>query len=254
MPTDWPTSLTLVYAYRYTTALAYASVDDNERCAIRLNRAMAYLKCEYYEHALADASSIPADGKQPEKGLYRAGTALYKLGRFDECQRRLEGLLAEYPDNKPGQELLARVQRRIHEQQSGDFDFNAMYEQVNRGQRELDFATYIGPIAIKEAGQRGRGLFTTEAVKAGQLLLCEKPFVYCPPAIESTTSAAHLNVIAIPSEFKGLLGAEGEIVTLALQKSFRNPSAAVDTTKLYCGTYKPSTVEGLVDEQPVVDL
>jgi hypothetical protein len=215
---------------------------------------MAYLKCECYEHALADASSFPVDQKQSEKGLYRSATALYKLDRFDECRSRLDELLAEYPDNKPGQDLMLRVQKRVLEQLSGGYDYNAMYEQEQRGQRELDIATYMGPLAVKETEKRGRGLFTTHAVKAGQLLLCEKASVYCRPAVESTPPSVYVNVLASPHEFKGFLGAEGDIVTLALQKAFRNPSAAASMAKSYCGSYKPTNVTELVDEQPVVDL
>jgi hypothetical protein len=37
----------------------------------------------------------------------------------------------------------------------------------------LNHATYVGPVSIKAAGSRGRGLFTTKEVKAGDLLLVE---------------------------------------------------------------------------------
>jgi hypothetical protein len=96
-------------------------------------------------------------------------------------------------------------------------------------------------------------LFTTHAVKAGQLLLCEKAFVYCRPAVESTSSSAYVNVLASPHEFKAVLGAEGDIVPLAVQKVFRTPSAATNIAKSYCGPYKPMNATGPIDGQPVVD-
>ena len=40
----------------------------------------------------------------------------------------------------------------------------------------MDAATYLGPIEVQGSDGKGRGLFATRDVKAGELLLCEKAF------------------------------------------------------------------------------
>jgi tetratricopeptide (TPR) repeat protein len=214
---------------------------------------MAYMKYQCYEHALADFSSFQAPMKLPAIGLYQAALALYTLRRFDECQSRLMELLEDYPDDKPGQEMLLRARQRLHEQKTGDYDFSAMYEKLQRGQRELDIATYTSSLVIGQTESHGRGLFTTEAVKAGQLLTCEKASVYCCPAAETVSATDFITVLASPHDSMGMLGAEGELVKLAVQQIFYNRSAASNIVESYCGSYKPTTVTGLIDGQPVVD-
>jgi hypothetical protein len=75
---------------------------------------MAYLNLECYDAALEDASCACAGEKPPEKGLYLAAMALYRLGRFSECRRRLELLLCLNPLNEAGRQLMKRVLLRLH--------------------------------------------------------------------------------------------------------------------------------------------
>ncbi len=147
-----------------------------------------------------------------------------------------------------------RVQRHLLEQKSGAYNFNDMYASVQRGDRDLDVATYIGPVEVKASEGRGRGLFTTRAVKASELLICEKAFVYCRAAMDMAKVSSYINILVYPKEQKVILGAECDVITMAIQKIFRNPSFVVDAAKFYCGAYQPVSVTGLVDGQPVVDL
>jgi hypothetical protein len=63
-----------------------------------------------------------------------------------------------------------------------------------------------------------------------------------------------MNVFAHPKEGRAILGAQSDMITKAIQKIFRNPSHAADTSSFFYGDYKPLSVTGLVDAQPVVDL
>lgn len=42
----------------------------------------------------------------------------------------------------------------------------------------LDHATSIGPASVKVTASRGHGVFTTENIKAGDLLLVENAFAF----------------------------------------------------------------------------
>ena len=69
----------------------------------------------------------------------------------------------------------------------------------------LDNATFAGNVEVQASKGRGRGLFTTKDVIAGELLLCEKAFSYCsskhsvdddasPEVLETMEAAANIHV------------------------------------------------------------
>jgi hypothetical protein len=124
------------------------------------DRAMAYLRSDCYEHALADSLCFPADQKLSEKAYYRAALAFYKLGRFIDCHARITAFMAHYPDNSKSHILIHRLEQRLSEQKSSDFDFDALYMAVQQGVRDLDVATYKGLLVVQATKDRERGLFT----------------------------------------------------------------------------------------------
>lgn len=83
---------------------------------------------------------------------------------------------------------------------------------ANRGEEAptttLDHATYIGPVEIREAAGKGRGLFVTEAVKLGDLLLCEKTSTH---AYDSEIDAGNSKVTLLINIKKGqgFMGGQG---------------------------------------------
>ena len=55
----------------------------------------------------------------------------------------------------------------------------------------IDFTDdFVGPVEIRSAGSKGRGLFTTQSVAAGQLLLKELAFATAA-RVSQITSNAH---------------------------------------------------------------
>jgi hypothetical protein len=230
---------------------------------------MANLHLECYDAALEDASSACAEPKPPEKALYRAGMALYHLGRYGECLARREQLLREYPHTETDDAHMQCVRQRLHEQTSGGYDFPKMYDDVRMGKRHLDIATFVGPVVVKSSPGRGRGLFTTRPVKAGELLLCEKAFAYCaadepetsssqstggsPPSSRQASSLSTVGILVSTHYNLFTIGTQADVITTAIQKVFRNPSFSASFTSLHSGTYKPIDAPLLVDGHPVVD-
>ncbi|KAI9878412.1 MAG: hypothetical protein M1830_000932 [Pleopsidium flavum] len=219
-----------------------------------INRSLANLKLRYYDAALVDANCTPANAKLPEKGLYRAARALYELGRFQECSNFLELLLKGYPGNEPGKRELSRVNDRLREQKHGQYNFKAMYEATKVSPLYLDHATYVGPVEIKESEGRGRGLFTTRAVKAGELLLCEKAFAHCyADSTEGLQSpSSKISLLMNTHTNRMVIGTLGDLIQKVVQQLLRNPSLAPAFTSLYHGSYEPVELTH-VDEAPVVD-
>ncbi|KAL4758105.1 TPR domain protein [Aspergillus foveolatus] len=162
----------------YSRALE-SSPSDEEAITIRLNRALSSLRAHEFEAALRDLDIQPTDPKSLEKALFRKAQALYHLGRFRESCETHEILARQFPENTVAKTEFSPANARVAEQQKGKYQFKRMQrEAAKRVPPQLDHATYVGPVAVKMTDSRGRGLFTTDAVKAGDLLFCEKAFAH----------------------------------------------------------------------------
>ena len=174
-----------------------------------------------------------------EKGLFRAARASYGLGCFARCRSYLAELEALYPGNQAAVKDIERCELRLREQ-SGHFDFASMLDETLNKQPSprLDRASYIGPVEVRKCAieTHGRGLFTTKAVKAGDLLLCEKAFA-AAFAPNNSKAKAETNHPTDPksdgSKWKDKLRAELAMTTFV--KLIRNPSIVPAFADLYPG-------------------
>lgn len=142
---------------------------------------MAHLKAASFDKALADADIAILSSSASEKAPFRKAQALYGLARFRECCDVLKVLCSEHPSNTAAKDLFRRAVSRLAEETNGRYNFKAMHvEAAELRPPHLDHATFVGPVAVRPSGFSGggRGLFTTAAVSAGDLLLCEKAFVH----------------------------------------------------------------------------
>jgi hypothetical protein len=132
------------------------------------------------------------------------------------------------------------------------YDFKQLQAMANKLQMpHLDHATYIGPVELKQTKSKGRGLFVTKRVKAGDLLFCEKAFS-CVYMSENTSAGSKMNVLLNVESNEGFLGGQADLIKLIVQKLYRNPSLIPDFAALYHGAYEASTTL-TVDEEPIVD-
>ena len=209
-----------------------------------MNRSLAHLKLKSFDKALEDAGGYSVEARKSEKALYRTARSMYELGRFKESQNVLTALLAQYPGSEAAIRELRRLSKRIQEQDHGLFDFLAMQKAAAQESPPcLDVATYVGPVEICETENRGRGLFTTKDVAAGDLLLCEKAFSYSFLGNASTMSVM---------DGSTLKGTKLALVEPMIHKLHRNPSLIPSITTLHHGTYKPAKHK-IVDGTPIID-
>ncbi|KAJ6139733.1 hypothetical protein N7471_006219 [Penicillium samsonianum] len=216
----------------------------------QLNRALSFLKSYRFDAALKDVEHVLQVSELSEKGLFRKAQALYQLRRFKEsCE--IHAILAQkYPDNTQAAHEYSRASARLVEQDSGKYEFRKMIlEAKKRRPPRLDRGTYIGPVTVKQTQSHGRGLFTTEAVKAGDLLFCEKAFAY---AFHDEDTSQDLYLLLNVDMDKATIGTQAELIELIAQKLHKNPSLIPDFVDLHHGTYKSVDVLE-VDGTPVVD-
>lgn len=227
------------------------SVEENK--TIRLNRALANLKTKQFDAALIDTGCLSSLSEPSEKALYRAGQALYQLERFQECRDVLTTLCERYPNNSLAIDLLGRVGCRLEEQKTGTYNFESILQEVSIIRPpHLDHATFVGPVVIKESAGRGRGLFTTEAVKAGQLVLCEKAFAHCYANKAEPESSSEITLLADIDTKRMFIGTQGDLNTIIVQKLWHNPSLRDQFTSLYRGSYQTVKISD-VDNTPIID-
>ncbi|KAN0105814.1 hypothetical protein V8E51_008690 [Hyaloscypha variabilis] len=162
-----------------------------------------------------------------EKALYRGSLALYCLQRFDEASEVLRVLEARFPKHAAAKHELARTNLRIEEQKTG----------------------------IRDSPGRGKGLFTTKAVKAGDLLLCEKAFSYCfaapPGELMKAKSISPASVLLDLPTNRSYLGTQADIIRDVSNK-LMTPSLKSDFEALFHGSYE-SVPSNSADGNAVVD-
>lgn len=157
-----------------------------------------------------------------------------------------------YLNNNAARLEFDRATARLAEQQTGEYPFK--YLQREAGKRcppLLDRATYIGPVSVKSTESHGRGLFTTEAVRAGDLLLCEKALAFAFHN-EGTGTPSNLSILMNTETDTITKGAQAELITLIAQKLSKVPSLRSTFIDLYHGSYNPVDAAE-VDGTPVVD-
>ncbi|GAB1310474.1 SET domain-containing protein [Madurella fahalii] len=237
----------------YTQALG-CSPTAEEAHTIKLNRSLAFLKTKQFDAALSDIESATAAPKPAEKALFRKSQALYDLQRYRECCEVLKVLRMEYPNNNAAKVQLDRAIKRLAEHTNGRYQFAQLHAEAARLRPpHLDHATYIGPVHVKASGSRGRGLFTSRAVKAGDLLFCEKAFAHAFVDEEGASGGIRDTTILIDAEADSVtMGAHPDLINMVIQKLYRNPSLAPVITDLHHGSYEPVDTSH-VDSTPVVD-
>jgi hypothetical protein len=144
---------------------------------------------------------------------------------------------------------IKRTKARLDEQYTGKYNFQHMYKQAEKTPPIIDCANY-SIVEARSSKGRGQGLFTKVPVKAGQLLLCEKAFVYT--FIDQYTPCTMAYHVGAP-EGKATIGGTARTMTKVLQKMHNDPNAKAVYDELYRAdeTWGPFGSE--VDGHPVTN-
>ena len=243
----------------YTKGLHACSKDDDSlNRDLHRNRSIVNIYQGRYEAALDDACAAltpdavdnEVDLKNNFKALYRAGRALYCLEQFSEAHVKFENLLQISPDDKDGQEQLTRTKARLEESATGKYDFTATSNSSKGGPTRVDCASFTANVENRPAGKKGRGLFATKDIKAGELVLVEKAFcVSSQPKIGDGTP-----VIMNLDSGVALLGPHAAIVQDLFQKMSRNAKQASRLLDLCEGGYLPKCEAKTVGGMTAIDM
>ncbi|KAF7554291.1 hypothetical protein G7Z17_g3039 [Cylindrodendrum hubeiense] len=233
----------------YTSAIQAAVTTEEEQMAY-LNRSLANLRLGHLENAMLDAA-LGSDADLPsEKGLFREARAHYELKNFSLCMERLQMLAESHPENRAVKPEIDRCTARLHEQQSGEYDFPRMYKQAKLTPPLIDCATFSANVEVRQSPGRGRGLFTTKPVSAGQLLLCEKAFAYSYAGDDQPEKSQ--TILMNLSTNKIIIGGQADLLKQIVQKIYHSPQSSHSFCDLHHGDYATAAVSES-DGAPVVD-
>ncbi|KAI8227020.1 hypothetical protein K4K55_008211 [Colletotrichum sp. SAR 10_96] len=229
----------------YSDALSSATTVAQEQAAL-LNRSLANLRLGRAEKALADALRARHGNEATEKGLFREAKALYGMERFSLCLEKLQQVVELNSNNQDAKTEIEKATRRIREQQTGEYKWKQMQEQARATPPLIDRATFSTPVEVRPSPGRGNGLFTAKAVKAGDLLLCEKAFAYSYAAEDDAVGRQNVKILMNLGTKRMAMGGQANLVTTIVQKLHHNPQMASRFVQLHRGDYRvaePSPAE-----------
>ncbi|KAJ4303016.1 hypothetical protein N0V90_001907 [Kalmusia sp. IMI 367209] len=149
---------------------------------IARNRAYVNLLLNQYDDAISDAkSSLTGRDDQKSRDLdskayYRAGSAAYGLGKYDEAKTFFEAQLKLAPEDKDASTYLKRIEVRFREQKSGAYNWKKLRASLSKSRPHIDAASFVSNIKVEDSAGRGRGMFVTRNIPAGEVVMCDKAF------------------------------------------------------------------------------
>ncbi|KAI1463417.1 SET domain-containing protein [Daldinia caldariorum] len=218
------------------------------------NRAHANLLLNQLDEAKSDAKAALI-GKEDErskdldsKAYFRAGSAAYNLGEYREAKGFFEEQLNLSPDNKTAIAYLKNIEVRIREQETGAYNFKKIRANLSRARPRVDAASFLSNTKVEESKGRGRGLFATRDIPAGEIVICEKAFCvvwgHDKEALTAMTYDVRDDRIRVSP-----VGLSKAIV----QKLLSNPSQVEKVMDLYGDYAGDGTNVSKTEDGPVVD-
>ena len=180
---------------------------------------------------MASRTNSPSDWR----AYFTAAKAAYGLCDYATSRSHFESALAANRTAPGLQREYERCLARIHEEETGEYDFQAMYASLSPQQVHLDSGTFLGNVAVGVSPQHGNGLFATRDIAAGDVIFVEKA-TFMPNQYEPERASASLYATMV-------------------RQLYANPSLAASVLHLYGGDYKRTGAEGtIIDGVPVVDV
>ncbi|KAF5596449.1 unc-45 like b [Fusarium subglutinans] len=234
--------------HSYTLAIKTALSKDDQQQAY-LGRCEVNLQLDRPDQAMNDALKGDDAIGLTEESLILQARVHYNLGEFDECLGKLQIRELVFPKSVPHWSMNSTVSKRLKEQNDGKYVFEDMLLQAQETPPLIDCATFSCLVEIRDAPGRGKGLFLTEDVSAGDLILCEKAFSYC--FMDGKSHETYPILGNVPrNEVK--TGGSVHLWAQVTQKLYHNPQYLVTIQELFHGDHKKLQITRL-DNRTVVD-
>ncbi|THY21992.1 SET domain-containing protein [Aureobasidium pullulans] len=238
----------------YERGLSFVVTDDTAlKNDLHRNLSAAALQATQYDlaktQALLSISKDDGSDLHDDKALLRVGTASYRLGDFFTAKSTFERLLNISPSHKPGIQMLEHTENRLTEEMTGQYDFEAMT--ITAQARFPEYGSFLRRTEIRPSKIAGRGLFTTEDIRCGGIVLCEKAFTAEPHPKSGPSKPAEMMDLHNNSKH---IGSYAALFSATVRKIVDNPSLAHILDLHTDGTRESQKTIPLVDGLPAVDI
>ncbi|KAI2623227.1 hypothetical protein GGR54DRAFT_597149 [Hypoxylon sp. NC1633] len=245
---------------KYTEGLRVAKQDvvsdSNPDLARDLsrNRAHVNLLLNQLDEAKSDAIASLTGREDPRskdldsKAYFRAGSAAYNLGQYKDAKSFFNEQLKLTPENKTAVAYLRNIEARLREQETGVYNFKKIKAGLSRSSPRVGAASFVSNTEVKDSPRRGRGLYATRDIPAGEITMCEKAFC----VVWGHESEA-LTAMTYDVRDDKIRVSPVSLSKSIVQKLLTNPSQIEKVMDLY-GDYQGDGSKGTETEDgPVVD-
>ena len=193
---------------------------------------MAYLKLELFGHALSDTlEALTCENVDKEKAFYRQAKAEYAMRKFANSVASFEKCLSVNSSNKEALVGLNNAKQRIHESQTGEYDFEYLASHCEATLR-FDVADYVSDlIRIQNISKKSKGVRAVQDIEKGTLLVVSKAASIVYEQELGGNSSLVVNMCTKRMDMKS--GAQNFANTIHAMQG--NPDMAKEIYKLYSG-------------------
>ena len=221
---------------KYSTAIRSPALEAGSELSGKLycNRAIARLRLSQFDGAIQDCEEVLEVAPNNSKAIFLKARALYRLRSFRNAQTLCQGLLAIEPTSRDARVLFESATERVLESNSGKFNFQEMELKAKEHEYpRLDYGDYVGPVEIRHCNpsSKGRGLFATRDIDQGDLVICEKAFMFGYGGERKRPLAITLHM----EKKRYLKGPDAYLPSETMQLLNDNPSLADQFLSLYSG-------------------
>jgi tetratricopeptide (TPR) repeat protein len=173
---------------KYTAGLAIANQDivsktnpDLARDIYR-NRAYVNLLLGRLDEVKTDArASLTGKDDQKSKELdskayFRAGSAAYSQSRWQEAKELFQEQQKLTPEDKDAKLQLKKIEARLREEETGSYDLMKLRTSLSKARSRVDAGNFTKSTQVKDSPGKGRGLYASRDIAAGEIVMCEKAF------------------------------------------------------------------------------
>ena len=167
-------------AKRYRESLLLCETSE-DRFSILSNLCECMIRLGHYRLALRHAQHACKLREESSKARERRAKVFLNLSMLEEALRDAGEAVRLCPSSRSAKALKAMLEQRFPsvEPKPSSYDFADILEKAealrgNKPQYGLLLPDYIGPEDIRESPGRGRGLFATRRIPAGELIIAEK--------------------------------------------------------------------------------
>ena len=216
-------------------------------------RAYANLIAKHFNAALEDVLASCSGDSSDSKAYYCAARASYELALFEESKAHFEKAFESNPQDLKSRKDYNRAITRIEEKESGKYDLSTMVGSVKPNRVHLDCADFIKNTSVGTTPTHGRGLFASEFIPAGGLVLVEKAL--CLPNLYEGDQASDTVLYNFNTNARSKRSAQPALFLQLAHKLYNNQNLTARFFDLDSGKYLRSGEEGeLIDGVPVIDM